>query len=305
MATTAPPIVDPSNAFCLEVNFERGSRDPGRVFRSMYELLQVFEEVDADLARVIDARIQPVLVLEDIQAGSIRTWVRDRIVEIDDDDIRDLDWRRIVGKYLVAAKARLLRFVVGRRTLEDRAVMLPLEQDLLRLARSTSVHPLDAYTPVAPRRLIAAYQRVSTALVMLDPGDRVSYITTEEQIELNREFNISDEAAEELLVRDRIENTSEMILKVKKPDFLGSSMWELRHHDHPIAARILDAAWLREFQNRTVNVRPGDSLRARVRTIVLYDDNHEVISEKYEVLEVVGVLEAPAVKQTLLLPPRR
>ena len=119
MTSFGPAIRDPDDAFCLEIDFERGSRDPGRVFRSMYELIDIFEEVDRHLARVIDVRIQPALVLEDIQAGSIRTWIRDRVLELEDDDIRNFDWRRIVGKYMVGAKARLLRFVAGRDTLDD------------------------------------------------------------------------------------------------------------------------------------------------------------------------------------------
>ena len=54
-----------------------------------------------------------------------------------------------------------------------------------------------------------------------------------------------------------------MILAVKKPDYLGDSKWDLRHGKRPISARIEDGAWLRRFQSREVDVRPGNYFVAR------------------------------------------
>ena len=81
-----------------------------------------------------------------------------------------------------------------------------------------------------------------------------------------------------------------MILKVKKPDYLGASMWELRHGEHNWSARIEDDEWLHRFQTRDVDVRPGDSLRALVRTDVRYGYHNEVVSEHRTILKVLETL---------------
>jgi hypothetical protein len=81
-----------------------------------------------------------------------------------------------------------------------------------------------------------------------------------------------------------------MILPVKKPDYLGNSQWELRHGKRNILARIEDGQWLRRFQGRQEDVRPGDALRCRVQIEYNYGFDNELVSERFTVLEVMEVL---------------
>lgn len=62
--------------FGLEINFRTDSPDPSRVFRCMLSLIGAFEFLDRQLVRSIDVSIEPVLLLEDVASGSIRTWLR-------------------------------------------------------------------------------------------------------------------------------------------------------------------------------------------------------------------------------------
>ncbi len=82
-----------------------------------------------------------------------------------------------------------------------------------------------------------------------------------------------------------------MILPVKKPDYLGTSKWELRHGRKSILAKIEDAKWLKKFQNREVDVRPGDTLRCMVRQEMSYGYDNELVAENYVIIEVKEVLE--------------
>ena len=83
--------------FCLEVGFERGSEGPARVFSTIANLITAFQEVDRLLVRSIDSKIEPILLLEDVEAGSIRIWLRDRLLEADDEALKKLDWKPLVG----------------------------------------------------------------------------------------------------------------------------------------------------------------------------------------------------------------
>jgi hypothetical protein len=84
-----------------------------------------------------------------------------------------------------------------------------------------------------------------------------------------------------------------MILAVKKPDYLGSSKWDFRLGGRTISAKITDEAFLRRFQSRDVDIRPGDSLRCMVASELRYGFDNSLISERYTVSHVIEVLTGP------------
>ena len=79
-----------------------------------------------------------------------------------------------------------------------------------------------------------------------------------------------------------------MILKIKKPDYLGDSKWQFKHGKKTMEMKILDDAWLNRFRMKQVTIAPGDSLRAIVKSEVKYDFSNDVISEKHEILKMLG-----------------
>ena len=94
-----------SNAdFCIEIDFEKGSESPTRIFRAMTELIDALQSVDKVLVSSIDVQIEPVLLLEDVESGSLRAWFRDHLENIPDDVLESADWKRAVGLYLKKAK---------------------------------------------------------------------------------------------------------------------------------------------------------------------------------------------------------
>ncbi len=64
--------------FGIEINFQPGSDAPARVFKAMTALIETFESIDRELVNSV-AKIQPVLLLEDIEAGSVKTWLRTQL----------------------------------------------------------------------------------------------------------------------------------------------------------------------------------------------------------------------------------
>jgi len=104
------------------------------------------------------------------------------------------------------------------------------------------------------------------------------------------QFAFAPDSIEKLLTEETITNTSELILKVKKPDYLGESRWEFRHGTSTITAKVLDEQWLKQFQNRQIDIRPGDSLRAKVEISAKYGYDKEVVSVSHTILDVLEVL---------------
>lgn len=294
-------IRDPDE-FCIKIDFQRDSESPARVFKAMTGLIEAFEKLDRQLVKSVDVNIEPMLLLEDIETGSIKAWLRTRIADLDDKDIRNLNWKAAIGVYLVKAKYIVVDFLADKTEISNRSELQTLQQHLLQAAEDTNMKQIPAYAPLALPAVIESIQSLSAALVHLNSKDQAIYIAGEQQTDFNLNFKVSPETWEQLITKETITNEVEMILKVKRPDYLGDVMWEFRHGQRPISAKINDDTWLARFQSRDVDVRPGDAIRARVRVEVEYGFDGEVVATHYLVTEVLAVVPASESLQVTLIP---
>jgi hypothetical protein len=286
---TGVPPSEPDADFAFYVDFKKGRGSPSRVFAAAQDFIHACERLDRDLVGVVDPGIETVLVLEDIEAGSLKVWLRNVLAATDDDAIKDLDWKKQVGSYLLKAKYILLRWA------DDPAApqKLPeVRQEIRQLAADTDVRHLPDYAAPSPETLVRAMTDFQAVKERLGPGDSASLISadgTRYEIDLNIRWNA--ETLEDLAVKHTLDSPPiAMILAVKKPDYLGASRWSFRHGKKTIEAKIEDEPWLRSFQGRQIDVRPGDALQCMVMIESLYGYDNELLTERYRVLEVKGVL---------------
>jgi hypothetical protein len=286
-AAPRPPQAD----FAFEIDFARGVGPASRVFTATADFIKACENIDSELVKSIDNSIETVLVLEDIQQGSIKTWLRYALKSTNDDALKSLDWKKQVGTYLVKAKYAILRFTDD----ENMESNLPaLREEVRQIAVDTDVRYLPDYSPPSPKALISAvkdFQSVKDKLVDGDKARLISDITDLPAFEFNLSVRIPIEDIEQMAVsRTTTVESAEMILPVKKPDYLGESRWQLRHGQRNIDAKLEDLEWLKEFQGRKVDVRPGDALRCSVKIEYLYGFDNELLGEKYTITRVMEVL---------------
>lgn len=285
------PNVTPD--FGIEIQFDNTKESPAKAFRTLSEILEALHSVDVDLLGSIDSQIQPVTLLEDLQKGSIKGWFKNLLERIPDEGLKDLDWKKAVGHYLVKGKYIMIKFLEHKTAITSREELKDLEAELYTLAQETNVKQIPSYTPIPTAKLVGSIRKISASMQYADEDNRIIYMASkEEKADFNLEFNFSPESIEDLLTKEVITSETEMILKVKKPDYLGDSQWELRHEKNAILVKIADVSWLRQFQEREINVRPGDSLRAKVKISVNYDYNNEVIGTHYEIIKVIDVIKA-------------
>jgi hypothetical protein len=256
----------------------------------MTALIDSFQEIDGFLAGSIATGLKPSTLLEDIQSGSLRVWLRNVLESVDDESLKSGDWKKVVGAFLVKAKRIMVNWTEGRTTVTAEAEIMELRQELLDAAAQTDVLRIPTYTPIPSNEVVRSIQLIADAIKFLGEGDSVSYLSSEPTIDFNGSFHVVPDELADLLVREVIESQVPMILVIKRPDFLGDSRWEFRHDRRVFEARISDSVWLTEFRGGTVIIHPGDALRSVVRSTVRYGFDGEVVDSQHEVVRVEEVI---------------
>ena len=70
----------------------------------MTNLIEACQSIDIKLAQTIGPQIKPILFLEDIRTGSPTTFLRSVLESFDDDGIKNLEWKKLVGSYFTAVQ---------------------------------------------------------------------------------------------------------------------------------------------------------------------------------------------------------
>jgi hypothetical protein len=288
--------------FYIEIDFQKGKGNPSRVFRAMSDLIDALQSTDQSLIKSIDAKLEPVLLLEDVESGSVRAWLKQAIESIDDEGLKEGDWKKIVGSYLVRAKYLMVNFLDKKTDIKGTQEIQQLEGALNRLAEETDVKRFPAYEPIKREALVRDIAKINEALAPLNDDDKAIFVTGDEKADFNLTLHIAPETIEELITAESIQSVAEMILKVKKPDFLGTSQWEFKHDNRTLIAKILDEGWLKDFQEGNVLVKPGDAIRAQVLTEVRYGFERDVVATHYSVTQVIEVIHKEQTSQPRLFP---
>lgn len=277
--------------FGFTIDFKKGSGNPRRVFDAASALIDAFESFDKAVVVSIAGKIEPVMVLDDVQAGSLKVILRNALLGIDDEALKSGDWKKLIGLFLMRAKYRMLEYLDDERGAKPGLEALKL--DLTALALETDVRHLPDYAPIHEGRLIAAMDKIQKAKAELEVGDRllVDLDRRAYEVDLGSTWLPSETLGKEPSEPIEKENTIEMVLTIRKPDMIKDTMWQFSHGKSNINASMKDANWLAEFRARRIPIFPGDALQCTVKCIFSYDEKGELIDQRMEVIKVKGVIQ--------------
>lgn len=230
------------------------------------------------------------MVLEDIEAGSLKVWIRNLLERIDDRDLREGEWKKIVGKALARARLLALEFLNDDKADAGTAVDL-LRRELQQIAEDTNIKHLPAYPPIHEAKLIGSLDAIQEAKRSLGPGDKLKIETDDKVFEVD--LSQTWEPSEVLPEPPDLQQTTSMgtiILTIRKAALLGDAMWQFGHGKTTISAKILDEKWLEDFHARKIPLFSGDALKCEVKWIYGYDDSGTLVETKLEILKVIQVI---------------
>lgn len=239
------------------------------------------------LAGSMQVQLETVAVLEEVAKRSLSLWLRVEVRGGSGEAATAETSDASLLKFLARGMLAIIAWMDGSPTLQ----LADLQQAIRVLAWGTSI--TTAAHPVLPSsaelvNAIAAWQRAKGAL---SAGETVRIITNNGSAELDLARKIADPRAL-LLARKLVNHSADMIFVVEMPDYQATGQWQLKHGDTRTAAYCEPGTLLDKFYKRELDIRPGDALRCRVDFETSYGPDHEVLAERYRIVEILEVLPA-------------
>lgn len=233
------------------------------------------------LAGSADVDFSTVAVLEEVAKRSLSLWVR---VEAGG---KSPSGDGSLLKFLARGTLAIIAWMDGSPTLQ----LADLQQAIRVLAWGTSI--TTHAQPVLPSsaQLVDAITAWQNAKAAFEDGDSVRIFTNNGSAEIDLSKRI-EEPRTLLLARKLVNHSADMIFVVEMPDYQGSREWRLKHGDTTTVAYCDPGTLLDKFYKRELDIRPGDALRCKVDLETSYGPDHEVLTERYRIVEIMEVLPA-------------
>lgn len=282
---------DPECDIVLKIDFKEGEGSAARPFEIAASLIKALEEIDQTLVRSVDSRIETALIVEDLQKSSIKVFLRNFLKHADDDALKSLDWKPLVGQFLVKAKYAAIRWLD-----EDQPKLRDLTEEVARLAQDASeVSHFPLPSPPNPTRLASALDKWQRVKKEFKQGESLTITLerSEYSVALDRDW-MPSERVEDLAGERELVSDAPTILVVRKPDMLGGTAWQFRLGKKNHTMPIEDEDWLAEYHSRKVAIMPGDALQVIVRTESKFTEKGELMETKQWIIKVVKLIpQAP------------
>ena len=265
----------------IEVAASAGARRPPDVAQ-MHRLQDAVEASYRALAGQSSIQVETVAVLEEVARRSLSLWLRARVAGSGEggDEASQL-------KFLARGTLAIIAWMEGSSTHQ----LADLQQAIRVLAWGTSI--TTSANPVLPSSadLVSAIAAWQKAKAGLSAGSSVRISTNNGSADLDLGKAISEPQAL-LQARKLTNHSADMIFVVEMPDYQATGQWQLKHGETRTAAYCDPGTLLDRFYRRELDIRPGDALRCRVDFETSYGPDHEVLAERYRIVEVIEVLAA-------------
>jgi hypothetical protein len=265
----------------------RGPKVPDAA--SMQLLQQAVAASYRALAGSIPVQLETVAVLEEIAKRSLSQWLR---VQVKGDGALGDRSDGSLLKFLARGTLAIIAWMDGSSTQQ----LADLQQAIRVLAWGTSITTTAHPVLPASSELVNAISAWQEAKAALNPDSAVRIITNNGSARLDLSKRIAEPRAL-LLARKLVNHSADMIFVVEMPDYHARGEWQLRHGETRTTAVSEPGTLLDKFYRRELDVRPGDALRCRVDLETSYGPDHEVLAERYRIVEILEVLPASVNQQ--------
>ena len=234
------------------------------------------------LAGLVPLQFETVAVLEEVARRSLSSWLRVRTAN----PAAGRDEASLL-KFLARGMLAIIAWMDGSATHE----LSDLQKAIRVLAWGTSITTTAQPTLPSSADLVSAIIAWQKAKAGVTAGASVRISSNNGSATLDLGKTIPEPRAL-LQARKMVNHSADMIFVVEMPDYQATGQWQLKHGGTRTLAHCEPGTLLDRFYRRELDIRPGDALRCRVDFETSYGPDHEVLSERYRIVEILEVLPA-------------
>ncbi|MGV8878501.1 MAG: hypothetical protein ACOH2A_05680 [Sphingobacteriaceae bacterium] len=283
-------IILNQNNFKLDFLFGN-EKEPISAFNGLKEIFQDLYELDNLYISSIHSSLEFSYKLEFIEFSSIRTWVIQAIKEIPDDAVRDFEWKKLVGHFLLKLKYLILKHLENDSELNSKEQIQVLNkriEDEKRLIFKDNPYVL--LTEVNMYLLINSLEQLINTLKKLLDDENIQYQSLDGKAIVNNKVSLNKAKILWELGDEKFESETTETLKIKKMDMLSSnSMWSFKLKNKSIEAKIVDYDWLARFHSREYTLLPEDSLKVKLKCTYVNQGTSIISKPLYEITKIMEI----------------
>lgn len=275
-------------SYGIKLSYKPGSSKPSRIFSSMAQMIESARRTDEILARSINCRISTDQILDEIETGSILARIRE-FIEIEDSTFCQEGSEKNIGNFFDRGKKEFMKALEGSKVdssndigqLSDKIESIAEQENLKRLG----------FSKPNPVEIASNLKEISDSTNELTPDENIEYRSSDgDTIKLQPKTEVFIEKIKQALAEKTIKSDRTIILKIKKPDYLGDSKWEFRHDKIAVYAKIEDEKWMNDFHAKRVIIGSGDALEVKMETIDQYDDKGNLVISQHTIKKVEKII---------------
>ncbi len=273
----------------IKLNFKPGLEKPSRIFSSLAKIIESVKRTDEILGKSINCKVHTKQVLDEISTGSIITKICE-FIEIEDNAFCNEETNQKVENYFNKSKKEIVK-ALENGSIEKSSDVNTLAEKIERIANNEKLPENLGFTKPNPIELLTNLHKIADSTAELTNEEFIEFKASDgEQIKLLPNTKIFIESIKEEMISKTIPSDRILILKIKKPDYLGESKWEFRHRNSPVFAKIIDEEWMRKFHTKEIVIGPGDALEVDMQTIDNYDVKGNLISSEHNIKKIIDVI---------------
>lgn len=277
-------IIVENDRYCIKFDLPTKEKVTASQFiKGMENLLEGFEEFTDTLLKSSHIKLEVLSYIEDIEKGSIKLWLRDKIKDISDDDIRDLtSFLPTLPFFLIKAKKVVIKWINTQESAENKQE--GLEKDLQDIINNPSL-PNKTLFPkrINKTKIFEAAEKISDALPDLA---NVTFIDTEgEELPIKGKFPFKKNSINEEEITEETIQTITTNIKIRKANFnKKAKKWEFdflgNKHKVDISNEDVKSYLL------SVGLHAGDVFKVSMEIKEIRDSDNNIKVE-YKILKIL------------------
>lgn len=246
----------------------------------------------------IDSELSTALVVEDLEKSSSKVFLRNVLVDLPDEALKDVNLRQLLGHYLIDGKYAAIRYLDND---EEIAQIADLTDEIAELARQTDARHLPDYPKPNKARLAQSLDRFQEAKKRFADNEGLTITLGREEyaVDLSKTWLPSenlqpDEDGQELV------SEQDVFLIIAKPDFIGEAKWSFKHGKKAVSYKLKGEDRLQDFHAGKYPIKLGDALRVKIRVVHKYDKRGDLLEADEAIIKIFSVIEGDGDDELLI-----